>query len=128
MFIIAAISLACLAFPASALMIKLLIFVTGAVAVGNQSVLFGYMAAHYPQTSRATAIGATSGIGRLGAAAGPLVVGLMVKAGATLSGNVLLFSGVAVLAGISILFIPGSPVGLPSERALTEGDVVAQVP
>ena len=128
MFVVAAISLACLSFPASAVLIKLLIFITGAVAVGNQSVLFGYMAAHYPQSSRATAIGATSGIGRLGAAAGPLVVGLMVKAGATLSGNVLLFSGVAVLAGISILLLPRTSMELPSGVAPTEDILAAQVP
>ena len=56
MFILSAMLLACLAIPVPALVIKLLIFATGAVAVGNQSVLFGYMAAHYPQASRATAI------------------------------------------------------------------------
>ena len=106
MFIIAAVSLACLALHVSPLVIKLLIFVTGAVAVGNQSVLFGFMAAHYPQASRATAIGATSGVGRLGAAAGPVLGGLLLKAGAHLSGNVLVFAGVSVLAGLSILFIP----------------------
>ena len=120
MFIIAAILLACLAIPAPALVLKLIIFATGAVAVGNQSVLFGYMAAHYPQASRATAIGATSGIGRLGAAAGPLLGGIMVKAGASLGGNVLVFAGVAVLAGISILFIPNTLTEAPSGAAPTD--------
>ena len=113
MFIVAAASLACLALPMPSLLIKLLIFITGAVAVGNQSVLFGFMAAHYPQASRATAIGATSGVGRLGAGAGPVLGGLLLKAGANLSGNVLVFAGVSVLAGLSILFIP------PSLRAET---------
>ena len=106
MFIIAAISLGCLSLHVPATLIKVLIFITGAVAVGNQSVLFGFMAAHYPQASRATAIGATSGIGRLGAAAGPVLGGLLLKAGANLSGNVLVFAGVSVLAGLSILLIP----------------------
>ena len=106
MFIISAVSLACLSLHVSSPVIKLLIFITGAVAVGNQSVLFGFMAAHYPQASRATAIGATSGIGRLGAAAGPVLGGLLLKAGATLSGNVLVFAGVAVLAGVSVLLVP----------------------
>ena len=121
MFLTSAILLACLAVPAAALVIKLLIFLTGAVAVGNQSVLFGYMAAHYPRASRATAIGATSGIGRLGAAAGPLVGGLMVKAGATLGQNVLVFAGVAVLAGISILQIPSARMEAPGSAAPLEG-------
>ncbi len=108
MFILAAVSLACLSFHMPSTLIKTLIFITGAVAVGNQSVLFGFMAAHYPQASRATAIGATSGVGRLGAAAGPVLGGLLLKAGVNLSGNVLVFAGVSVLAGLSILLIPQS--------------------
>jgi AAHS family benzoate transporter-like MFS transporter len=127
MFVASALLLACLAFPAPALAVKLLIFATGAVAVGNQSVLFGYMAAHYPQASRATAIGATSGIGRLGAAAGPLLGGLMVKAGATLSENVLVFAGIAILAGISILLIPHTLTQTPTVALPTE-DVFGRFP
>ncbi len=106
MFLIGAVSLASLSLHMPSILFKVLIFITGAVAVGNQSVLFGFMAAHYPQASRATAIGATSGVGRLGAAAGPLLGGLLLKAGAHLSGNVLVFAAVSVLAGLAILFIP----------------------
>lgn len=100
------------------MLFKLLIFITGAVAVGNQSVLFGFMAAHYPQASRATAIGATSGVGRLGAAAGPLLGGLLLKAGAHLSGNVLVFAAVSVLAGLSVLFLPRTLREVQSEDRL----------
>ena len=106
MFIIGAVSLAGLSLHMPSILFKLLIFITGAVAVGNQTVLFGFMAAHYPQTSRATAIGAASGVGRLGAAAGPLLGGLLLKAGADLRGNVLVFAAVSVLAGLSVLLIP----------------------
>ncbi len=115
MFIVGAVSLVCLSLHMPSILFKLLIFITGAVAVGNQSVLFGFMAAHYPQASRATAIGATSGVGRLGAAAGPLLGGLLLKAGAHLSGNVLVFAGVSVLAGLSILFIPRTLHVMPGE-------------
>jgi AAHS family benzoate transporter-like MFS transporter len=127
MFLISAMLLAALAIPAPSLIVKLLIFATGAVAVGNQSVLFGYMAGHYPQASRATAIGATSGIGRLGAAAGPLIGGLMAKAGATLNESVFVFASVAVLAGISILLIPSAPADSEITVAPVEG-VFAEVP
>ena len=106
MFVIAAISLGCLAIPGPAAVLKLLVFIAGAVACGNQSVLFGMMAAHYPQTSRATAVGFISGVACLGAAAGPLLGGLLIKAGASLSGNVLVFGAVALLAGLAILFVP----------------------
>ena len=118
MFIIGAVSLACLSLHMPSMLFKILIFITGAVAVGNQSVLFGFMAAHYPQASRATAIGATSGVGRLGAAAGPLLGGLLLKAGAHLSGNVLVFAAVSVLAGLSVLFLPRTLHEVQSEDRL----------
>ncbi len=118
MFLIGAVSLACLSLHMPSILFKVLIFITGAVAVGNQSVLFGFMAAHYPQASRATAIGATSGVGRLGAAAGPLLGGLLLKAGAHLSGNVLVFAAVSVLAGLSIFFIPRTLHDMQSEDTL----------
>ena len=106
MFVIAAVSLGCLAIPGPAAVLKLLVFIAGAVACGNQSVLFSMMAAHYPQTSRATAVGVISGVACLGAAAGPLLGGLLIKAGASLSGNVLVFGGIALLAGLAIVFVP----------------------
>ncbi len=106
MYAISAISLASLALPGAAAVIKLLIFVTGSVACGNQSVLFGFMGSHYPAKARATAVGMISGLACLGAAIGPLLGGLLVKAGATLNQNVLVFASVAVLAGICILLIP----------------------
>ena len=106
MYTISALSLASLVLPGAATVIKLLVFVTGAVACGNQSVLFGFMGSHYPARARATAVGIISGLACLGAAAGPLLGGLLVKGGATLNQNVLVFAGVAVLAGICILLIP----------------------
>ena len=109
MFVVAAMSLGCLAIPGPAAVLKLLVFIAGAVACGNQSVLFGMMAAHYPQTSRATAVGFISGVACLGAAAGPLLGGLLIKAGVSLSGNVLVFGGIALLAGLAILLVPPRP-------------------
>lgn len=106
MFVVAAASLGCLAIPAPALVLKLLVFMAEAVACGNQPVLFGMMAAYYSQTSHATAVGFISGVACLEAEAGPLLGGLLIKAGASLSGNVLVFGGVALLAGLAILFVP----------------------
>ena len=126
MFIVGAVSLACLSLQMPSILFKLLIFISGAVAVGNQTVLFGFMAAHYPQTSRATAIGATSGVGRLGAAAGPLLGGLLLKAGAQLRGNVLVFAAVSVLAGLSILFIPRTLREGPGEDTPMPPELLAE--
>ena len=118
MFVVAAVSLGCLAIPGPAAILMLLVFLAGAVACGNQSVLFGMMAAHYPQTSRATAVGFISGVACLGAAAGPLLGGLLIKAGASLRGNVLVFGGIALLAGLAILFVPSR---LPESSTILNG-------
>ena len=113
MFVVAAVSLECFAIPGAAAVLKLLVFIAGAAACGNQSVLFGMMAAHYPQRSRATAVGFISGVACLGAAAGPLLGGLLIKAGANLAGNVLVFGGIALLAGLAILFVPSNLSAVP---------------
>ena len=114
MFVVAALSLESFALPGAAAVLKLLVFIAGAAACGNQSVLFGMMAAHYPQRSRATAVGFISGVACLGAAAGPLLGGLLIKAGANLNGNVLVFGGIALLAGLAILFVPSNVSAVPT--------------
>jgi AAHS family benzoate transporter-like MFS transporter len=113
MLLIAATSLGLLTIPSSALVSTLLVFIAGAAA--GQSVLIGYVATHYRPESRATALGATQAIGRLGGAAGPLVGGVMVGAGMGLAGNVALFAVIAVVAAIAAVLVPRlEPVSRPS--------------
>ena len=106
LFVVAAGSLALLAVPLPTVLVYLVVTLAGAASVGNQIVVYGYVATHYPAAVRATALGFTSGIGRLGAAAGPLLGGLLVAAGFGLGMNVSVFAAVAVLGAFAAALVP----------------------
>ena len=86
--------------------LMLLVFVIGITLGGGQFVLWSDVATFYTPESRATAVGVTSGIGRLGAAAGPVVGGLLISTGVGLGGNVVVLSVTAILAAITIFLVP----------------------
>ena len=117
MLAIAATALALMAVPMSAGMTMLAVFIAGAAGLGSQTVLFGYIATHWAHESRATALGLTAGIGRLGAAAGPLVGGLLVGAGVGLGGSVTVFAAAAVIAGLAAVSVPRIPAAPVSGHA-----------
>ena len=88
----------------------ILIFVTGFAMGSAQGVLWTYLATYYEPESRATALGLCTGLGRLGAAAAPFLVGIFVGAGMGLSGIILVLAGAAALAAFTIVFVPRKPV------------------
>lgn len=85
-----------------------LIFLTGTAMGGAQGVMWTYLATHYQPESRASALGLCSGIGRLGAAGAPFLVGIFVGEGMGLAGNVVVLAAAAILAGVTIALVPRS--------------------
>ncbi len=59
----------------------LLIAVAGGGTTGTTFVLASYVMKHYNSQNRATAIGISSAIGRFGAVAGPMLVGIILSMG-----------------------------------------------
>jgi MFS transporter, AAHS family, benzoate transport protein len=114
-FLIGALSLALMILPLSPLMRTLLVFIAGATALSNQSVLLGYVATYYEREFRATALGVTSGLGRLGAASGPFVGGLLVGAGVGLGGSVGFFAAAGLVAAAAAFLVPrnAAPSNVP---------------
>lgn len=106
LFAAAVAALALIAVPLPTVVLHLLVFVAGAATTGNQIVVYGYVAAHYPPTNRATALGLSSGIGRLGAVTGPALGGALVAAGIGLAGNVGVFAIVAVAGALACALVP----------------------
>ena len=83
-----------------------LIFVSGGAMGAAQGVMWTYLATYYEPESRATALGLCSGIGRLGAAGAPFLVGILVGGGMGLAGNILILAAAAILAAITIVLVP----------------------
>lgn len=106
LFAAAVLALALIAVPLPTVVLYLLVFVAGAATTGNQIVVYGYVAAHYPPARRATALGLSSGIGRLGAVTGPLLGGSLLAAGFGLGWNVGVFALVAVVGAVACALVP----------------------
>lgn len=101
LFALATASLALLAVPMPITVLYTVVFLAGAATIGTQIVVYGYVATHYPESRRATALGVSSGIGRLGGAAGPLLGGLIIGAGLGLNWSAGTFAAVAALGALA---------------------------
>lgn len=95
--------------PPTAVMV-LVTVAAGAGSIGTQIVVFGYVATHYPTSVRATALGLTTGIGRLGAVCGPLVGGFLLSAGVPFGWAFGFFALMAVLGAGACFVIRQRPV------------------
>ena len=119
LFATAVVSLALIAVPLPAVVLYVLVFIAGAATTGNQIVVYGYVAAHYPASRRATALGLSSGIGRLGAVTGPVLGGALLAAGLGLDWNVGVFAVVAAVGAIACALVPrpadaSGPIAAPT--------------
>lgn len=106
-------SLAGLGYATSLGAVLLAGFTAGYCALGAQLVLYALAPMLYPTHVRATGVGASVAIGRLGSIAGPLAAGQILAAGAGVSGLLLAVSPGLVIAAIAAMTILGrrsSPV------------------
>jgi AAHS family benzoate transporter-like MFS transporter len=96
--------------PAAGLL-YLVIAVAGFGTTGTQILVNGYVATHYPADSRATALGWSLGVGRIGAIFGPTLGGWLLASELGLEWNFYGFAIPAVLGAAVIAAVPanGSP-------------------
>ncbi|TDD09399.1 MFS transporter [Nonomuraea deserti] len=80
--------------------------VAGLGSVGTQILVNGFVATHYPSASRATALGWSLGVGRLGAVLGPLLGGWLLGSGLGFQWN---FYGFVLPALLGTVFIAAVP-------------------
>ena len=78
-------------------------FTAGYCAIGGQLVLYALAPTLYPTQVRATGVGASVAVGRLGSMAGPLAAGQILAAGAGVGGLLLAASPGLVVAAVAAL-------------------------
>lgn len=105
-FLIGVVAIGALTTPLPPVILYAVIAVAGAASVGTQIILFGYVATYFHARTRATALGVSTGVGRLGAVAGPIVGGYLVGSGLGLGWNFGFFAAVALLGGLAALAVP----------------------
>lgn len=67
--------------------------------------MYSLAARLYPTEIRATGVGGAVGIGRIGAIVGPLLGGVLIGAGLTMTTNFIIFAVPTIISGVAILYI-----------------------
>ena len=82
------------------------VLAAGLFVFSAQVLVYAYVSQLYPPRIRATAIGFASGVGRIGAIVGPILVGFLVTANEEYPWGFYLFAVVAVLGAVAISVVP----------------------
>ena len=104
-FSAAALFLALLSIRLPGIGVYVSVLLTGIFVFSAQVLVYAYVARVYPAAARGTALGAASGIGRLGAIAGPLITGALLTAGVAYPWGFYVFALVALLGALAILVV-----------------------
>ncbi len=111
--------------------LNVVVFVTGVFVFSAMTLIYALVGHLYPSSTRGTAMGLTSGIGRLGSIAGPAVTGALVANGLGHPWGFYFFALVAVLAVLALLIVPGGhpaparPDQSPAPQSPTDDHPVA---
>lgn len=89
-------------------LLNVTVFVTGVFVFSAQVLIYALVTHLFATDIRGTALGLTSGIGRIGAIVGPGVTGVLVTAGDAYPWGFYLFAVVALLAVLALLIMPAN--------------------
>ena len=102
MYVLAAVSIALLGYRLPMAWSLVLVALAGAATIGNQIVTIAYAGQYYPAAMRATGVGFSLGVGRLGAIIAPVLVGALVGMELPLVQDFYAIAIPAVIAAIAI--------------------------
>lgn len=102
----AAVSIALLSLKPPTVLLYLLIGIAGIGSTGILIILSAYITKYFHGHAQTTALGWASGVGRIGAACGPILGGLLLAWKVDINVNFYTFALAALLASISILLVP----------------------
>ena len=105
-FLLATLATSGMAMNPPQLAMYVVVFMAGAGSIGTQIVLFGYVATYFSADIRATALGISTGVGRLGAVTGPLLGGALLSANVSLGWIFSIFGVIALVGGLFSLLVP----------------------
>jgi MFS family permease len=95
------------------------VLAAGIFVFSAQVLVYAFVSQLYPPSVRATAIGYASGVGRVGAIAGPIVVGFLVTANREYPWGFYLFAAVAVLGALAVSVVPAVRDTAEAQAAVT---------
>lgn len=118
-FTLAAVSLLLLVLRPPTAVVYVLVAFAGLGTTGTQILINAYVACYHPTATRATALGLSLGVGRLGGIIGPAYGGLVVASGLGLSWQFYAFAVPAVIGGVVIALVPRALTTSASQKSGT---------
>ncbi|MEA5455959.1 aromatic acid/H+ symport family MFS transporter [Sinomonas sp. JGH33] len=88
------------------LLLDAAVFATGVFVFSSQVLVYAWVSQLFPAHLRATALGFSAGVGRVGAILGPAVTGALVAAGVAYPWGFYVFALAAVIAVAALAFVP----------------------
>jgi AAHS family benzoate transporter-like MFS transporter len=117
-FVGATITLALLSIRLPSVILYAVVLLAGVFVFAAQVLVYAYVGRMYPAANRATSLGWTAGVGRLGAIAGPILGGALLSAGLAFPWGFYAFALVGGLGAISVGLVERR-TGVASENTLT---------
>ena|SRR5215218_2645461 len=108
-YCVAGVSIALLSANMPFLLIYIVAGLAGIGTFGGMTLINSYVGQYYPASSRATALGWSLGVGRLGAILGPILGGFLVGAALAVPWGFYTFALAGLIAALIIFIIPRSP-------------------
>ncbi|MBP0620937.1 MFS transporter [Cupriavidus consociatus] len=105
MYALGAVYLYMMTFKLSTEVLYLVVGAVGACTTGAQLIAYAYCAQFYPMSIRSTGIGMASGIGRSGAIAAPMLIGLIVSLKLPLQHNFLVIGAAGLVGAVALACI-----------------------
>lgn len=106
MYASGAVALSLLGLGGSQLWIFFLVMVAGAATIGSQNIVQAYVSQYYPAFIRSTALGTSSGIGRIGGMMGPIMGGFLLSMTLPNYQYFLAFAIPGAIAAIALACVP----------------------
>ncbi|MGX9135454.1 MFS transporter [Rummeliibacillus sp. JY-2-4R] len=106
MYASGAVALTLLGFGGSQVWIFFLVMVAGAATIGSQNIVQAYVSQYYPAFIRSTALGTSSGVGRIGGMMGPILGGFLLTLTLPNYQYFLAFAIPGVIAAIALAIVP----------------------
>ncbi|MGO4890381.1 MFS transporter [Anaerobacillus sp. MEB173] len=106
MYVIGAVCLVLLGFKSSMFILYILVAIAGACTIGSQNIANAFVSQYYPPAIRSTALGVSSGVGRIGAIIAPTLGGILLAAALPIQLNFLAFAIPGIIAAIALSFVP----------------------
>lgn len=104
-FLVAVLALIGLSFNPNAVVLYALLFVAGAAIIGILAIIHAFTVEFYPAAVRSTGVGWATGVGRIGAIAGPIIGGMLVAAALPLQASFLVFIIPAAIGCVAVIIV-----------------------